>query len=114
MLCYSRIRTLKSDQLDGSNLDHSNQSGPDLKICSQSEAVPSGQLRRFSDIASRSYHNGSHYLVPPKDSVSGRQPDRLGAADICVTGARAHEPGVLELLSVALTTPSRALSILPA
>ncbi|GBP00684.1 hypothetical protein EVAR_101023_1 [Eumeta japonica] len=48
IFCNSRIRPSKTDQLKGSNLDQLNRSGPDLKICPRSEAVPSQQFVRRS------------------------------------------------------------------
>ncbi|GBP70446.1 hypothetical protein EVAR_41591_1 [Eumeta japonica] len=47
ILCCCRIHPPESDQLNGSNLDQSNRSGPDLKISLQSEAVSSRHLCYF-------------------------------------------------------------------
>ncbi|GBP24231.1 Hemicentin-1 [Eumeta japonica] len=62
-----RLNSFKTDQLDWSNLDQSNQNGTDLKICSRSEALPSGQLCYFLTSILEPYRNGRRYLVPVSD-----------------------------------------------
>ncbi|GBP83082.1 hypothetical protein EVAR_70135_1 [Eumeta japonica] len=77
-----RIRPSMSDQLDGSNLNQSDLSGPDLKICPPTEIVLSGQFVRGSSSPFLFMGVGTGrrtYILPHARASSRREHDPDGS-----------------------------------